>query len=736
MGSVVGSVVGAVAGKVLGGSGGGGGGTTTTKSYMQIPKEYKEDFEGLLALARSQFDKPFQPYTGERFAPFVDDQLQAFQGIRDIQGKYSPLLDQASQLAIESANRYRTGITGDDISKFMNPYQQNVIDIARREATRNYDQSLNALRGRAASSGAFGGSRAALMEAELGRNTAQGLDDLQYRGMADSYNQALAAAFKDREGLGEAASNIARIAGMSQEADLRGLGALQASGTQQQGLAQLGADFDYETFLQEQGYDQQRLQNFSDWARDFLFTQVGQARQTAPQPSTAANMLGGAMMGSQMFSGGLNIGGYGYNSAAGGFFSPNSGGTFGAGFTPLSSGGGINWFARDGGKVPSYKCGGIADATKKYADGGRVSGFLGDLGSAFTSKNKIYQYLKDLNTSSAKTLEPYIEDAVEYAKENPLDAASLGLMAIPGANAVGAVGKGVSALMKGAKGVSKASPSAIAKLAGLARRNPNISAAVGAGGLQLLNKALNQEEGQELPEIDVTNEVMADDMSQYPYDENAVYSEDLDEPQGLSALGTAGFMPESVAASRIPGQPQQKSGPNKALLAMGAALMSTPGTFGQGLGAGVQAYLGQKEKEEEMAMQREALARRAEAEKFDQGVALSQLALKQRELEEMSKYREIESGRKVDAKNLDKLNRLDTQIYNQQKLLQGYETNMMEDSPQAVQAKKRMQQLQVERLLTEQNIGTVRDLMGAVQDGSISREQAKAIAMLKGWTAK
>lgn len=74
--------------------------------------------------------------------------------------------------------------------KMMSPYMQNVVDIQQREALR---QDAIARQGRAAQavrSGAFGGTREGVVEAEAQRNLDTRLGDIQAQGLQQAYQQA------------------------------------------------------------------------------------------------------------------------------------------------------------------------------------------------------------------------------------------------------------------------------------------------------------------------------------------------------------------------------------------------------------------------------------------------------------------------------------------------------------------------------------------------------------------
>jgi hypothetical protein len=70
---------------------------------------------------------------------------------------------------------------------YMSPYMQNVVDIQKREADRAYRQQGNELNAQAVKSGAFGGSRQAIQQAEAARNQNMLLNDIQAKGQQEAY---------------------------------------------------------------------------------------------------------------------------------------------------------------------------------------------------------------------------------------------------------------------------------------------------------------------------------------------------------------------------------------------------------------------------------------------------------------------------------------------------------------------------------------------------------------------
>lgn len=87
------------------------------------------------------------------------------------------------------------------MQKYMSPYTQGVVDIAKREADRQYQQELQKQKSQATTSGAFGGYRQGVVEAEGARNQSQLLNDIQTKGMQDAYANAVTQFNADRQAL-------------------------------------------------------------------------------------------------------------------------------------------------------------------------------------------------------------------------------------------------------------------------------------------------------------------------------------------------------------------------------------------------------------------------------------------------------------------------------------------------------------------------------------------------------
>ena len=106
-------------------------------------------------------------------------------------GGFAPQLNQAQQYYQQSAMGYNPQMA----QSFMNPYQSSVIDPQMKEIQRLGDAQKRQARAQQVQSGAFGGSRGAVQEAEINRNVldkqAQFGSDLAYKGYGDAMRDSM-----------------------------------------------------------------------------------------------------------------------------------------------------------------------------------------------------------------------------------------------------------------------------------------------------------------------------------------------------------------------------------------------------------------------------------------------------------------------------------------------------------------------------------------------------------------
>ena len=258
---------------------------------------------------------PFN-YSGQRVADFNPDQQLAFDIARQGVGSYIPSMTAASNMLGGALNTgsnliqtgVQQGVSGTqeaqdilrsmsggfdptDTARFFNPYEDAVVDQTLSDIQDQFSVSSNQLNNQAIRSGAFGGSRANLLQGELaekfGRGAAQAVGGLRRQGFSDAMRNAQLAV-RGRGtvagGLGSLSGNLANI-GIGGGGELintasRGVGnfanintgiynlmggdinRLSSLGAQQQGQAQRGLDIDYANYVGSIGYPTSVIRDF------------------------------------------------------------------------------------------------------------------------------------------------------------------------------------------------------------------------------------------------------------------------------------------------------------------------------------------------------------------------------------------------------------------------------------------------------------------------------------------
>ena len=242
------------------------------------------------ALYKQRMDEGFVPYEGKTLAAISDDQTAAQAGLRDLVGQSKPIYDEATGLIRGQTEQ----ATAENLQPFMNPYQQAVTDIAKRQATEQFQQqTLPGLRKAAVDAGSFGGSRAAMLESQAQDNQARLLSDLQAKGDLASFQNAQQQFEAQKLRERQTASGLSSLVPQQFTSQARELGALEAMGREQQQREQTLLDESYKRFLTEREYPEQQLGKFQALVAGTPINQ-GQVQYTQQQyrPSPLATALG------------------------------------------------------------------------------------------------------------------------------------------------------------------------------------------------------------------------------------------------------------------------------------------------------------------------------------------------------------------------------------------------------------------------------------------------------------
>ena len=308
--------------------------TQVVEQKTEFPEEIKPFITDILGKSQGLFgqksDAGYQVFPGGvegRIAQFQPEQTEALEAYKDFgrQGIAGTPLASArpyyeSGLSALGGSMEAFGPT--QAQQFMNPYQQAVVDIAKREAERSYVPVFQGIGDVFEKSGGFGGSRQAVREAEASRNLQQQLGDIQTRGMQQAFEQGRSAfeQQKAREAAGAGQLFAQGPQAFGQAA--REIASLEAAGKQERAEDQRKKNLLYEQFQEEQIYPTRTLQEYQSMVRGFPYQpSIYQTKQNlAPSPGAGQQILGGLGAIGSIYGGmgGFSPGGFGSSVGASG----------------------------------------------------------------------------------------------------------------------------------------------------------------------------------------------------------------------------------------------------------------------------------------------------------------------------------------------------------------------------------------------------------------------------------
>ena len=339
--------------------------TTTETTRRDLDPLFLDPIEKIIRELGTLYDQGYQPYEGQRIQDFTPDQLAYMEKVRELQGYGADAVKSATD-RMQELQRYtpeRVGIrelgqVGTDFTpqqttagafdsqaaqQYMNPYIENVLDRQRERMFRADDLARHGRDARAVQSGAFGGSRQGVVEAEAAKNlhdrradqeaqalshafesganifktdadrslTAQranqaaGLktDELGLRGdianlQGDMQTQksditaqrANQAAGLSGAGLGlKASAGIGGLLGKGQALTGQQLGMLSGVGGAQQQMGQAGLDMAYSDFERQRMFPYEQLNYFMGGLQGFPSSMIPGTTTTTGQTPTLSN---------------------------------------------------------------------------------------------------------------------------------------------------------------------------------------------------------------------------------------------------------------------------------------------------------------------------------------------------------------------------------------------------------------------------------------------------------------
>ncbi len=255
-------------------------------SLSKMAGETDAGFKSRQDAARA-FDVRKQNLAG--LAPQVaqQDTLQTLAQIKGLQGvgSYQPFLNQAQAATGPQA-----------FQQYMSPYQSQVMEASLAEFDKNAAIQQKGIADQAISSGAFGGGREGVMQAEYQAGSDMKRAQLQAALLNQGFGQAQQAAqqqFQNQQGLAQLVPGL-------QGTDISRLGSL---GALNQAQAQAGLDAQREATRMAAYQPQEQLQNYGNLVTGIMGGMAGSGTQTSqvPDPGFLQTALGAAATGAGIY---------------------------------------------------------------------------------------------------------------------------------------------------------------------------------------------------------------------------------------------------------------------------------------------------------------------------------------------------------------------------------------------------------------------------------------------------
>ncbi len=263
------------------GGGGGGGGQTQSGSSVVTQREAP----GVEARKLSLYDQAAKLASTPVSLPAVQ--------VAPLSGLEQAGIAQAGQVGV-GAGTVGQGITAlqgaqaaPNISSFLNPYQSYVTD----EITRQAGMATNRLGAQAVASGAFGGGRQGIAEAEIERARLANIGQAQAQG----FQTALGAAQTQRQQQLAAGATLGSLGAQQQAMSLADIQSQLQAGGVQRGIGQAGLEAQRQTALQRQYEPYQRIEFLKGIMTNLPTTQSTLTATTAPGANPVGQALGAGL---------------------------------------------------------------------------------------------------------------------------------------------------------------------------------------------------------------------------------------------------------------------------------------------------------------------------------------------------------------------------------------------------------------------------------------------------------
>lgn len=275
---------------------------TSTSSVSAAPWA-EERLKTMVSDAYDASKTPFQPFTGEAVAPLSGGQSNAITQLQNTYDVGVPYYNYAADMYGGAAKTLGDLGTAEGIQARMNPYVSNVVDATMRSLDQNNAQQSARLTGNQIMRGSFGGDRAGIGQAELGRQQNIVRDQTISGLMNAGYDKAAEMGLQQANGMSRLAGGMSGLGTTLQQGLIRGATAGLQAGTVEQQTRQAQDNAAYQQFLRGVAFPQDQL----TWLSGVLNGASGQSRissTTTPGPSGTSQAIGLGLTGLSLLGGG------------------------------------------------------------------------------------------------------------------------------------------------------------------------------------------------------------------------------------------------------------------------------------------------------------------------------------------------------------------------------------------------------------------------------------------------
>jgi len=302
--------------------------STATQTVTTRLPEFQEQYVADLLTSAQNLFKPVDeggkgltmPFVQQQLAGLSQGQQQAITSALGGVGAFQPFLTESKEALTSGLGQARAlaagaGMDPNAYKAYMDPFLEDVVQRAQDDIGRQGRIQERAANAQAVGSGAFGGSRAAVLQGELGRNVLEQQARTGERLRSAGFSQASklaqdAAAQQLRQaqltgGLAQGlAGGIAQLGMQGQQMGTQDINTLLGIGGLQQGQAQQALNVAQQNALAQQQLPFQQLGFLGDIFRGVPALQQQTTQTYTPPPSVLSQGIG--LLGAGLYGGFFN----------------------------------------------------------------------------------------------------------------------------------------------------------------------------------------------------------------------------------------------------------------------------------------------------------------------------------------------------------------------------------------------------------------------------------------------